>query len=184
MFYRFTAALICPSSSPHLRLLRLLYPSGTPSTRLAPANISSQPYGWEHKSDVSSSTAPTSAFGSSSSVGGHPTGSANQGGVEHDAQEADLKTIAHGVGNGAERSRKAFSAGGRRSGSWAGSSSLDREFHVILKAGVDVYKHCCKSDFLFFFFAACRGYAHSCGRQRVVCLFFSITLRIPPLQTA
>lgn len=36
------------------------------------------------------------------------------------------------------------SAGGRRSGSWGGSSSLDREFHVILKAGVDVFKHCCE----------------------------------------
>lgn len=34
--------------------------------------------------------------------------------------------------------------GGRRSGSWGGSSALDREFHVILRAGVDVYKHCCE----------------------------------------
>lgn len=44
-------------------------------------------------------------------------------------------------------SKGALANGSRRSGSWGGTSALDREFHVILRAGVDVYKHACECAF-------------------------------------
>lgn len=39
-------------------------------------------------------------------------------------------------------------SGGRRSGSWGAGNAADREFHRILKAGVDVFKHSCRKFFL------------------------------------
>lgn len=93
-------------------------------------NVSSQPQGWEHTSKAFPSTAAT-AFSSSSIDGSSLLANGAAGGV------------GAGAGTGAG-GKSSFIAGGRRSGSWGGVSSLDREFHVILKAGVDVYKHCCK----------------------------------------
>lgn len=120
---------------------QLLFPLLAPPSKgsMAPRNSRghravniAQPYGWEYSTTEAGSTS-TSTTSSSASAALAAAAAASVG-----VEEA---SSVGGVGTKGDN---------RRSGSWGGGNAMDREFHRILKAGVDVFKHSC--EFLSCFF--------------------------------
>lgn len=118
--------------------------------------ISSQPRGWEnckqhqqqhHRNASSAGTSTlssivTAATASATSATFSPAPTTGGGKIAAGRSMGGSASV--GDNERAGHTKGPLVAGGRRSGSWGGVSALDREFHVILKAGVDVYKHCCE----------------------------------------
>ncbi|CAN0396456.1 unnamed protein product, partial [Hapterophycus canaliculatus] len=94
-----------------------------------------QPQGWEVAgTGTGSGGSATTAAGSAATS----TTSSNAS-----AALAAAAAAAASTGGGGEGGREIVLSWGRRSGSWGagGVAATDREFHRILKAGVDVFKH-------------------------------------------